>query len=126
MTFLIDNNLGPRLAHGMAEFGEDVKHLGDILPGDSPDVQILQFVGERGWILITRDKRVRFNPAEKQAILQFRVGTVFLGGKGLTACRIIQQLVRSWPNVKRLSKSANRPFAFLVNAAGTSVKPLSL
>jgi len=29
MRFFFDNNLSPRLARGMSEFGEDVTHLRD-------------------------------------------------------------------------------------------------
>ena len=35
------------------------------------DTAWLPFVGEKGWILITKDKRIRFNDLEKEAVVGF-------------------------------------------------------
>ena len=82
MTFFVDNNLSTQLARGMAAFGEDVTHLQDHYAPDAADTEWLPRIGRDQWILITRDDRVRFNPAELAALKQHRVGAFFLGGKG--------------------------------------------
>jgi hypothetical protein len=126
MRFLVDNNLSTRLAAGMAAFGESVVHLQDHFPPDVQDVEWLRFVGEQMMFVLTRDERIRWNPAEKQAFVEFGVGAFFLGGKRRTHCELIRQLVRNWPRIKELAANSRRPFAFRVPPTGTSIKPISI
>ncbi len=42
----------------------------------------LPFVGEKGWILLTKDKRIRFNDLEKRAVIAAPgAGVLFYFGK---------------------------------------------
>lgn len=126
MTFFIDNNLSQQLARGMKEFGEDVTHLQDHFPPDTDDPIWLERVGAEGWTLITRDDRVRFRPAEIQALREHRVGAFFLGGKSRSRCDLIQQLVRNWPRMKDLAARTRRPFAFRVPPSGVKIDVIPL
>lgn len=126
MTFFLDNNLSRQLAAGMAGFGESAMHLLDVFPHDAPDVAWLQYVGEHGHLLVTRDERVRWNPAEIQALKHHKVGAFFLAGKSRSRCQLIQQLVRSWPQMKDLAAKTRRPFAFRVPPTGGRPTPISL
>ena len=112
MKFFIDNNLSPQLAAGMKAFGEEAVHLTELFPGDTEDVTWLEFVGQNDLLLVTRDERVRFNPAERTAFKSYGVGAFFLGGKNRSRCELIQQLVRNWPQMKKLGVKTSRPFAF--------------
>lgn len=118
MTFFVDNNLSEQLAAGMKAFGEDVVHLKDLFPEDEDDPVWLEYIGIEGWILITRDERVRYNPAETQALKAHGVGAFFLGGKHRTRCELIQQVVRNWPRIKEVAAKTRRPFAFRVRPTG--------
>jgi hypothetical protein len=53
LTFFLDNNLSPILAEGLRAFGEDVRHLREIFPPDTPDEVWLPEIGQRGWYLVT-------------------------------------------------------------------------
>ena len=70
MTFFLDNNLSPILAGGLRGFGEDVHHLREVFPPDAPDEAWLPEIRERGWYLVTHDKRIPRKPAELQALVQ--------------------------------------------------------
>jgi PIN like domain len=48
------------------------RHTQHFQPG-TEDAEWLPFVGQRGWILLTKDKRIRFNQLEKAAIRRFHV-----------------------------------------------------
>ena len=86
--FFFDNNVSKKIVDGLKAFGEEVVHLQEIFPEDSADIEWLQYVGENGLVLITRDERVRWNPAEIAAIKKFKVATFFLGGSHLDRCRL--------------------------------------
>ena len=66
MRFFVDNNLSPKLARGMAAFGEDVTHLQDHYPVDAKDTDWLPRIGRDEWILLTRDEH---HPSFHAAIL---------------------------------------------------------
>lgn len=104
----------------MKAFGENVVHLQDIFEPDAKDAAWLPVIGEKGYILVTRDEEIRREPSELAALQRHGVGVFFLGGKGLNRCKLIQQLVRNWPRMKELASSERRPFAFRVPPNGTN------
>ena len=80
MKFFIDNNLGYQLAKGMKGFGEQVIHLTEKFSPDADDGLWLEYVGTNDFILVTRDQRIRWRPAELSALKTYKVGAFFLGG----------------------------------------------
>ena len=103
----------------MKAFGENVDHLQDHFPSDASDTQWLEFIGDNHLFLITRDDRIRKNPAELRALKSHGVGAFFLGGKNRDRWELVQQLVRNWPRIKDLAKATKRPFAFRIPPTGT-------
>jgi predicted nuclease of predicted toxin-antitoxin system len=126
MKFFIDNNLGPDLAKGMRGFGENVMHLQEKFPHDAQDTDWLPFVGKNHLILVTRDLNIRRRPFELRALKSHNVGVFFLGGKKLNRCEIIQQVVRNWPEMKKLARKTDPPFAFIVRPRGIKIEPIPL
>ncbi len=126
MRFFLDNNLSPGLAKGMKAFGEDVVHITEIFPDDTDDLDWLPHIGSKGLILVTRDKRIRYRPAEWTAFKEHGVGAFFMGGKQRSRCQLIQQLVLNWPRMKELAGKTPVPFAFQVPPSGKKVAPLPL
>ena len=78
MTFFLDNNLSPILAEGLRAFGEDVRHLREVFPPDTPDEVWLPEIGQRGWFLVTHDKRIPRKASQLQALLQAGGGCIRL------------------------------------------------
>lgn len=126
MKFFIDNNLSQQLATGMRGFGEDVIHLREKFAPDANDPEWLQFVGSRGYLLVTRDERVRWRPAEQRALRTYKVGAFFLGGKARSRCELIQQLVRNWLRMKELANRTEPPYAFRIPPTGSKITKLML
>ena len=126
MKFFIDNNLSEHLANGMRAFGEEVMHLKEVFPEDAEDPEWLEYIGSKGLLLVTRDEKVRRRPVELHALRQHRVGAFFLGGKNLSRCDLIQQLVRNWSRMKQLASNTKRPFAFRVPRSGTKLVSIPL
>ena len=126
MRFFVDNNLSPQLAKGLKAFGEDVVHLQEIFPENAEDPEWLARIGSEGWLLVTRDNRIRFRPAEWTALKEHGVGAFFMGGKKRNRCQLIQQLVRNWPQIKECARNTKRPFAFRVRPTGGKFDRLPL
>jgi predicted nuclease of predicted toxin-antitoxin system len=81
MKCFFDENLGIQLARGLRGFGEDAVHLTERFDKGTPDVKWLPFVAEQGYILFTRDKRIRIRPQEKAIIKKHKIGAFFLWAK---------------------------------------------
>jgi predicted nuclease of predicted toxin-antitoxin system len=126
MKFFFDHNLSPHLANGMKAFGEDTEHLTERFKQNTDDVEWLQYVGDNQMVLITRDLQIRRNPAEIEAIKRHKVRAFFLGGKNLSACRIIQQVVRNWPRIKEYAEKERPPYALRIPPTGTSFEKIQL
>lgn len=126
MRFFIDNNLSVHLARGMQGFQEDVVHLTDHFPHETPDTDWLQHIGQAGWLLVTRDERIRKNPLELSAIRDHQVGAFFLAGKNRSRCDLIRQLVRHFPRMKELAANSHRPFAYRIPPSGSKIERVSL
>jgi hypothetical protein len=86
---------------------------------DAADSDWLAYVGENGLVLITRDDKIRHNPAEISAFRKNKVGAFFLGGKNLNKCKLIQQITRNWPRIKQYAEKTNPPYAFRIPPKGT-------
>ncbi len=124
--FFFDNNVSKKIVEGLKAFGEEVVHLQEKFREDSADIAWLPYVGENGLVLITRDEKVRWNPAEIAAIRKFKVATFFLGGSHLDRCKLIQQVVRNWPRIKELSERTRPPFAYRIPPTGTKFTQIPL
>ena len=126
MTFFFDNQMSERIVDGLKAFGENVVHLREEFSGSAKDVEWLPSVGQNGWILISRDKKLLKNPAEKELFIKYQVGGILLDAKGLSICDQVEQIVRNWKTIKRLSSSTKKPFAYRFYSKGKVFKKLDL
>ena len=62
--------------------GLSVEVHDDHFPQDALDPEWLRAVGERNWVVVTRDERIRYNVAEKQAIRRAKVRAFVLAAQG--------------------------------------------
>jgi hypothetical protein len=126
MKFFFDNNLSIRIVRGFREFGQDVIHLSEEFAPDTQDTEWLPVIGERGWILITRDKRIRWRPAELGAYRRYTIGGFVMSGKSLEGWAIVQQLVRRWLRMIELAESTKKPFLYRIPPRGVKIEPVPL
>ena len=119
MKFIIDENIGKKFAAGMKGFGEDVEFVADELHRQgASDTEILEHVGRNGHAFISHDKALRYKPAIQSLIKEYRVKSFYLSGKDLRGCKIIQSLVRAWPNIKEKASSHEGPFIWNITQSG--------
>ena len=103
--FVDENNL--LLARRLAETRDDVVHPGHPnlaeVPRGASDETWLEVVGRLELIVITRDKRIRYRPVERQRWIDHRVRGFVLTSAG--NMRIDEQLALledRWTNMERL------------------------
>lgn len=72
-VFFTDRNLGKQFPEILKAGGLMVERHMDHFAHDCPDQEWLREIGERGWIAITHDGRIRYKPNELNAVIQNRV-----------------------------------------------------
>lgn len=118
-TFFFDNNLSPLLAAGFRGFGEDVQHLRDAFPASTKDVVWIPQVAASGWILVTRDKRIRTRPLEAEALTRAGLSAFFFVQKrDPDLWGWVQLIVRRWREMQQLAERERRPFLFAIPERG--------
>lgn len=120
LTFFFDENMPHRLATSMrTHMGERTTHLYDHFGRDGVlDPVVLRFVGEQGWILVSRDRRIMRRAPERALIEQFGTGAFFLNDSLHDFCSIVRAMIHNWPEIKRIARVRHRPFVFLVRERG--------
>ena len=83
----------------------------DHFPQNAPDEVWLKAAGENGWIVLTKDKNIRFHTREKETLIAYGVRAFVLTAKALNADEMVEVFVRALPQIaKTVSK---HPGAFV-------------
>lgn len=127
MKFFFDNNISRNMAHAMEllDVGCRVLHLQDQFEEGTKDEDWLPFVGNNGYILVTRDKKITKRRAELEAYKRHKVGAFILTGKKLSIWAQVKQLILAWEKMKILAEKTPRPFAFQIRSKGKII-PIGL
>jgi PIN like domain len=106
----------------MRAAGATVEHVRGALPPGLPDEQWLKEIGERGWIVLMRDKAIRRRPLELQALKDGAVGAfVFTGGQA-TAQTTADAVTPKLTKMAAISISEPKPFLYSLTLGGTLSK----
>lgn len=99
MKFFFDNNLSPKLPQILQVLDVEAVHLRDRFAPDTKDVDWIPVAGSEGWVLVTADDHLRTRVAERRALEQNGVTTIFLPRRFLDRglWKQAEYIVRYWP-----------------------------
>jgi hypothetical protein len=101
---------GNRLAKALRAAGADIRRHRDEFRDDEADTVWLPEVGRRGWFVLTRDARIRYNPLEIQALKAAQVGAFVFVPKNLTGEEMAVLIAAALPQMQRAARKTERPF----------------
>jgi len=79
-TYFVDRSLGRKvLVTHLRAHGLQVEAHDDHFAADTTDAEWLGAVGRRGWVVLTKDKAIRRNTLEREALLEANVACFMLG-----------------------------------------------
>ena len=112
LVIFLDRNLGRTVvAERLRQAGVRVEIHDDHFPDQrTPDETWLRFVGERGWVAITPDARIRYRENERAAVRSANVRQFVLTARGLTGVEIGELLAAAIPKIRRLVEEFEPPF----------------
>ena len=100
------------------------RHGQHFAPGTEDSVW-LPFVGQRGWVVLTKDKRIRFNQLEKAAVRRYRVREFYFSSGNCTGMEMAEILVTALPEmVKTMQKHESLFIASVSKSGHVDVKEL--
>lgn len=72
-VYFTDRDLGKRFPEILRLGGLTVERHDDHFPPDASDAAWLEQVGKRHWIALTHDRRIRYKPNERDAVMRHGV-----------------------------------------------------
>src|SRR6266498_1028323 len=119
IVFFIDRSLGRKIvAQALRELGERVEIHDDHFPPDAHDEVWLTEVGGRGWIVLTKDDRIRYRITERIAFASAKVRAFVLTSTQLQGSEMAEAFVIALPRIKRLIAKYPAPFLGRVSRNG--------
>jgi predicted nuclease of predicted toxin-antitoxin system len=112
LTFFLDRQLGRyKMAGALRDAGLKVEIHDDHFAPDAKDEEWLTVAGQKGWIVVTRDERIRYRVAEKQAIRRTKVRALVLVAQGnLRAEMLVEIFLKALPKVRAIVAKHRPPF----------------
>ncbi len=80
-VFFTDRDLGKRFPEILRSAGLSVERHADHFPADCPDETWLAHVGQKGWIAVTHDSRIRYKPNELAAVVRHKLALLVVIGR---------------------------------------------
>jgi hypothetical protein len=84
----------------------------------TPDTEWLTEVGRRGWVVLTKDERIRRRRIEMDALLAANVAAFVLTSGNLTGAGMAAAFTKAWPRIQKTVRDFALPFVAAVDAGG--------
>lgn len=108
LVFFTDRDLGNTFPDILATSGIPVERHRDHFAPDCADEDWLRVVGERGWIAVSRDTRIRYKPNELDAVVRHHVALLIVIGKAPHAV-LARHFVATVPRITSLLERYRPP-----------------
>lgn len=91
----------------------------DHFSADTPDDVWLSSVSMRGWVVLTKDKAIRYRKNERAAVEEASGRLLVLTAGNITGKEIAAAFVGALPRIRQLSAKQAPPFIATVSTSGT-------
>jgi hypothetical protein len=103
----------------LRDIGETVEIHDDHFAPDARDEVWLAEVGRRGWIVLTKDDRIRYRVTERTALTSANVRAFVLTSTQMQGSEMVAAFLKALPRMKRLLTNRPAPFIARVSRHGT-------
>lgn len=108
-TYFTDRNLGRQFPTLLRDAGLTVIAHDDEFPQDTPDEDWLPRAGREGWVMLTRDKQIRWRANQRDLVMEHAVALFALSGSGRTS-ELAELVVQNLAAVERFLARHPPPF----------------
>jgi hypothetical protein len=119
IIFFIDRCLGKHpIVEKLRATGIAVETHDNHFPQNTSDADWIPKVGEWGWIILTKDKRIARNTLERQAVARAKIRMFTLGSKKLTGAETAIVFQKALEPMLKFIEKNDAPFIAKVNGDG--------
>ena len=108
----------------LAGCGVQVQFHKNHFADDECDEIWLPEVAQRGWLVLTRDKHIRYRPIEKQALMASGARTFVLVSSNLRGQEMANLLVKQLNKIEQIARNTRPPFVAAISRTGVRVLDL--
>src|SRR3972149_10630105 len=104
LLFFLDRAMGKRFvaeALSNPDLNIKVEVLDDYFEPNTNDEEWLKFVGKKGWILFTKDKKIRYRAAVVEIIKKGKIRMFILSRGNLLGHEMAQIIINALPAIKK-------------------------
>lgn len=118
-TVFLDESLGTRVvADALRALRVKVEVHRDHFPPGTPDEHWLTEVGRRGWIVFSKDRRIKQRRLERRALSDAGVQAFLLTAADLSGADMASAFVVAWPRIAKVIAAGTKPLIATVSARG--------
>ena len=122
VTFFLDRNLGRQIvATALRAAGADVRVHDDEFRPDTEDAEWLAVAGQRGWVVITLDRKIRYRQIERTALMNAGVRAFIVTASRVNGRVLAEILVQHLGEMVRFAETRPAPFIALLSRKGVRV-----
>ena len=119
LVFFIDRSLGKKtIADALKREGAEVYVHDDLFPADTEDEIWLREVGNRKWVVLTKDLRIRYRTSERLAVKAANTAMFALTARDCQGSEMADIFVKALPRIARFLKKNRPPFIAKVTRRG--------
>lgn len=118
-TLFVDRDTWSReLGAGLRAAGIPFVAHRDLFAHDAIDPQWIAEAGRRGWVVVTRDQKIRHRPNELAAVRAAKVHLFALTSGNLSSAETATVIVKAWPRICRAVGATAPPGLWSVTRGG--------
>jgi predicted nuclease of predicted toxin-antitoxin system len=128
LIFFLDRAIGKRFvaeALSNRDLNIKVEVLDDYLEPNTTDEEWLKFVGKKGWIVSTKDKKIRYRAAVVEIVKKRKIRMFILSKGNLSGHEIAQIIINALPAIKKFIFKHPPPFIVSITRSG-NLLPIEL
>ncbi len=119
VVFLDENHCrNPHLLTALAVANVRVEKLLDHFASGTPDAKWLPLVGERAWVLLTTDAKIRYNRLERDAVKDHGIRMFYFTRNDISGREMGIALEKALPVMKAICHANQPPFAASITRNG--------
>lgn len=119
LTVFLDESLdSDSIAEALSAAGAVVERLTRHLPKGTNDTTWLALAGAKGWVVLTRDKRIRYRRLERVALQAAAVRAFVFTGGNVTLSDTARILANAFPAIEAICAREAGPFIYHLGVGG--------
>lgn len=125
LVVFLDESIGAvKVAEALAALGARVEPHREHFPPGTADVAWLAAVGLKGWLVLTRDQRIRYRKLEQNALIAAGVRAFVFTGGSATGDETAEAISKAFPRIARVARFKQPPYIYAISRSGTVTRLL--